>query len=68
MIKKIILFCFALLILFSCNDEKSNIDSKEFGKEKLPSSILGMADKNNQDFIEGDGKNSNDLIMILHCL
>ena len=35
MIKKIILFCFALLILFSCNDEKSNIDSKEFGKEKL---------------------------------
>ena len=37
MIKKIILFCFALLILFSCNDEKSNIASKEFGKEKLRS-------------------------------
>lgn len=35
MIKKIILFCFALLILFSCNDEKSNINSKEFGKGKL---------------------------------
>ena len=57
MIKKIILFCFALLILFSCNDEKSNINSKEFGKEKLPSGILGMSDKNNQDFlVEGDGK------------
>ena len=35
MIKKIILFCFVLLILFSCNDEKSNINSKEFGKGKI---------------------------------
>ncbi|WP_152513571.1 hypothetical protein, partial [Treponema pedis] len=61
MIKKIILFCFALLILFSCNDEKSNIDSKELGKEKPDSGILVMSDKNNQVSIEVDEKSSNKL-------
>ncbi|WP_024465770.1 hypothetical protein [Treponema pedis] len=59
--KKIILFWFTLLILFSCNDEKSNIDSKELVKEKPDSGILGMSDKNNQDSLEVDEKSSNKL-------
>lgn len=61
MMKKIILFWFTLFILFSCSDEKSNIDSKELVKEKPDSGILGMSDKNNQVSLEVDEKNSNKL-------